>query len=143
MSRSRESRPRGSRKQQTKITFAARTRTLNRFKKIIRGIRSLDSFSRVLTLSMKFSVDCSLCLDSSVRGFSTLVKYLDPVHTKTIVNANASKRKLFYAFRPSVHTKTMKTLTVNAQIRKRSPKWINLKTPFMRLRVDGRKRIFS
>ena len=34
MSRSRESRPRGSRKQQTKITFAARARTLNRFKKI-------------------------------------------------------------------------------------------------------------
>ena len=26
---------------------------------------------------------------------------------------------------------------------KRSPKWINLKTPFMRLPVDGRKRIFS
>ena len=40
--------------------------------------------------------------------------FLGPVHTKTIVNANASKRKLFYAFRPSVHTKTMKTLTVNA-----------------------------
>ena len=39
---------------------------------------------------------------------------LGPVHTKTIVNANDSKRKLFYAFRPSVHTKTMKTLTVNA-----------------------------
>ena len=39
---------------------------------------------------------------------------LGPVHTKTIVNTNASKRKLFYAFRPSVHTKTMKTLTVNA-----------------------------
>ena len=37
-----------------------------------------------------------------------------PVHTKTIVNANDSKHKLFYAFRPSVHTKTMKTLTVNA-----------------------------
>ena len=37
-----------------------------------------------------------------------------PVHTKTIVNANASKRKLFYAFRPSVHTKTMKTFTANA-----------------------------
>ena len=34
---------------------------------------------------------------------------LGPVHTKTIVNANASKRKLFYVFRPSVHTKTMKT----------------------------------
>ena len=41
------------------------------------------------------------------------------------------------------HTKAMKTLTVNAEIRKRSPKWINLKTPSMRLRVDGRKRIFS
>ena len=39
---------------------------------------------------------------------------LGPVHTKTIVNENDSKRKLFYAFRPSVHTKTMKTLTVNA-----------------------------
>ena len=37
-----------------------------------------------------------------------------PFHTKTIVNANASKRKLFYAFKPSVHTKTMKTLTENA-----------------------------
>ena len=37
-----------------------------------------------------------------------------PVHTKTIVNANAGKRKRFYAFRPSVHTKTMKTLNVNA-----------------------------
>ena len=34
MSRSCESRLRGSRKQQTKITFAARARTLNRFKKI-------------------------------------------------------------------------------------------------------------
>ena len=31
MSRSRESRPRGSRKQQRKITYAARARTLNRF----------------------------------------------------------------------------------------------------------------
>ena len=37
-----------------------------------------------------------------------------PVHTKTIVNANASNRKLFNAFRPSIHMKTMKTLTVNA-----------------------------
>ena len=43
-----------------------------------------------------------------------LRRFLGPVHTKTIVNANGSKRKLFYAFRPSVHTKTMKTLTVNA-----------------------------
>ena len=34
-----------------------------------------------------------------------------PVHTKTIENANARKRIFFYAFRPSVHTKTMKTLT--------------------------------
>ena len=62
---------------------------------------------------------------------------LGPVHTKTIVNANASKPKLFYAFRPPVHMKTMKTLTVNALIRKRSPKWINLKTPSMCLRVVG------
>ena len=47
--------------------------------------------------------------------FTLLTQFiLGPVHTKTIVNANASKRKLFYAFRPSVHTKTMKTLTVNA-----------------------------
>ena len=48
MSRSRESRPRGSRKQQTRIIFAARARTLNRFKKKLSwgtGIRSLSSFS--------------------------------------------------------------------------------------------------
>ena len=37
MSRSRESRPRGSRKQQTKITYSARARTLNRLKKIYHG----------------------------------------------------------------------------------------------------------
>ena len=43
MSRSRESRSRGSRKQQTKITFAARARTLNRFKKIVMGHRDLLS----------------------------------------------------------------------------------------------------
>ena len=36
-SRSRESRPRGSRKQQTKIIYAARVQTLKRFKKIIMG----------------------------------------------------------------------------------------------------------
>ena len=46
MSRSRESRPRGSRKQQTKITFAARVRPLNRFKKIIVGHR--DSLSQLI-----------------------------------------------------------------------------------------------
>ena len=46
MSRSRESRPRGPRKQQTKITYAARARTLNRLKKLSwdTGIRSLSSF---------------------------------------------------------------------------------------------------
>ena len=82
-------------------------------------------------------------LSQLTEGILMVNSSLGPVHTKTIVNANASKRKLFYAFRPSVHTKTMKTLTVNALIRKRSPKWINLKTPFMRLRVVGRKRIFS
>ena len=31
----------------------------------------------VLMASIKFSVDCGLCHDSSVSGFSTLVKYLD------------------------------------------------------------------
>ena len=47
MSRSRESRPHGSRKQQTKITFAACARTLNRFKKLSwgTGIRSVSSLS--------------------------------------------------------------------------------------------------
>ena len=43
-----------------------------------------------------------------------LMGALGPAHTKTVVNINASKRKRFYAFGPSVHTKTMKTLTVNA-----------------------------
>ena len=31
----------------------------------------------VLIASIKFSVDCSLCLDWSVKGCSTVVKYLD------------------------------------------------------------------
>ena len=48
--------------------------------------------------------------DSSVPS----AEALGPVHTKTIVNANASKHKFFYAFRPPVHTKMMKMLTVNA-----------------------------
>ena len=49
MSRSRESRPRGSRKQQTKIIFAARAPTLNRYKLSWgTGIRSLTSFSLAL-----------------------------------------------------------------------------------------------
>ena len=43
MSRSRESRPRGSRKQQTKITFAARARNIKRFQIIVMGHR--DSLS--------------------------------------------------------------------------------------------------
>ena len=57
------------------------------------------------------------CVDLKRQGLAKVEHkpaILGPVHTKTIVNANASKRKLFYAFRPSVHTKTMKTLTVNA-----------------------------
>ena len=54
MSRSCESRPRGSRKQQTKITFAARARTLNRFKKLSwrTGIRSPSSFSLDISSSL-------------------------------------------------------------------------------------------
>ena len=46
MSRSRESRPRGSRKQQTKITYAARAKSLSRFKKNIMGHR--DSLSQLI-----------------------------------------------------------------------------------------------
>ena len=47
MSRLRENRPRGSQKQQTKISYAARKRTLNTFKKLSwgTGIRTLSSFS--------------------------------------------------------------------------------------------------
>lgn len=48
------------------------------------------------------------------NGTQDISMVLGPVHTKTIVNTNTSKCKLFYAFRPSVHTKTMKMLTINA-----------------------------
>ena len=51
MSRSRESRPRGSRKQQTKITFAARTRTLNRFKKNYHGAQGFAFLAHSLLKS--------------------------------------------------------------------------------------------
>ena len=57
---------------------------------------------------------CTLWKKKRLEIQSVTAGVLGPVHTKTIVNANDSKRKLFYAFRPSVHTKTMKTLTVNA-----------------------------
>ena len=53
MSRSRESRPRGSRKQQTKITYAARARTLNRFKKIIMGHRVLALLAHSLLIKIR------------------------------------------------------------------------------------------
>ena len=46
MSRSLESRPRGSGKQRTKITFAARARILNTFKNNIMGHR--DSFRQLI-----------------------------------------------------------------------------------------------
>ena len=54
-----------------------------------------------------------------MQGFP---QHSGPVRTKTIVNANASNAN-FFVFRPSVHTKTMKTVTVRAH-RKR----INSKT---------------
>ena len=50
MSRSRESRPRGSRKQQTKITFAARAPTLNRFKKNYHGAQGFALLAHSLLL---------------------------------------------------------------------------------------------
>ena len=50
MSRSRESRPRGSRKQQTKIIFAARARNLNRFKKHYHGAQGFALLAHSLLL---------------------------------------------------------------------------------------------
>ena len=72
MSRLRGSRPRGSRKQQTKITFAARARTLNRFKKKLSwgtGIRSLSSFS--LGFSHCAGVRLKLIFFITIAGFFT------------------------------------------------------------------------
>ena len=61
------------------------------------------------------SIHFQMARKKILQGQKTPRSILRPrPHTKTIVNANASKRKLFYAFRPSVHTKTMKTLAVNA-----------------------------
>ena len=87
MSRSRESRPRGSRKQQTKITYAARARTLNRFKKIIMGhrVRSLSSFSLVMCycfrapiytfLFLHLSNDCQITCSALVSSSSNREPY--------------------------------------------------------------------
>ena len=50
MSRSRESRPRESRKQQTKITFAAGAQTLNRFKKNYRGAQGFALLAHSLLM---------------------------------------------------------------------------------------------
>ena len=53
MSRSRESRPRGSRKQQTKITYATRARTLNRLKKNYYGTQGLALLAHSLLVIFK------------------------------------------------------------------------------------------
>ena len=42
------------------------------------------------------------------------VNFLPRIRPHPHEDANDSKRKLFYAFRPSVLTKMMKTLTLNA-----------------------------
>ena len=55
MSCSRESRPRGSRKQQTKITYAARLRTLNRLKKNYHGAQGFALLAHSLLLSFPAS----------------------------------------------------------------------------------------
>ena len=70
MSRSRENKPRGSRKQQAKIAFAARARTLNRFKKLSsgKGIRSLSSFSLEQTHRIYCLVPRCLSFDENVRA---------------------------------------------------------------------------
>ena len=58
MSRSRESRPCGSRKQQTKITFAARARTLNRFKKNYHGAQGFALLAHSPLVRDNFRVIC-------------------------------------------------------------------------------------
>ena len=50
MTCSRESRPRGSRKQQTKITFAAHARTLNRLKKNYHGAQGFALLAHSLLI---------------------------------------------------------------------------------------------
>ena len=65
MSRSRESRPRGSRKQQTKITFAARARTLNIFKKNYHGAQGFALLAHSL-----------LCLPNSRFSETLYSQYL-------------------------------------------------------------------
>ena len=50
MSRSRESRPRGSRKKETKITYAARALTLNRLKKNYHGAQGFALLAHSLLI---------------------------------------------------------------------------------------------
>ena len=46
----------------------------------------------VLITSIKFSVDCSLCLDFSDNGCSTVVKYLDSWYVGDPQNETRSHR---------------------------------------------------
>ena len=79
MSRSRESRPRGSRKQQTKITYAARARTLNRLKKLSwgTGIRHSKNIfqiaENVLINNFSPEIFCSTTLRISI--IITLIRF--------------------------------------------------------------------
>ena len=68
MSRSRESRPRGSRKQQTKITYAARARTLNRLKKNYHGAQGFALLAHSL-----LNHTIPIALDQIVTSFPYLL----------------------------------------------------------------------
>ena len=69
---------------------------------------------------------CSLnLLFSDVLVPVAVVVILGPVHTKTIVNANASKRKLFYAFRPSEDDENAHRKRINSKTLSKVDKFEN------------------
>ena len=68
----------------------------------------------------------------------TQLIYLGYVHTKP----DKFERNSFYPDRPSVHTKTAFSVSEKGTFWKRSPKWINLKTPAKCVSVDSENGTF-
>ena len=69
--------------------------------------------------------------------FSNVPSFLRP---RPHVSVSIWKSNFFFTHTASVHTYPMKSINENATFRKRSPEWSFLKTLFLRVRVDRRKR---
>ena len=98
------------------------------------GILKLNFFVQIFHAGILFSAN------SLARNFISSQEKVKAPSTLILINL---KTHLFSPVWPTVHTKTMFSVTENGAFLKRFPGWTNLKTPARWCSVDGRKRSFS